>query len=261
MFAYLPPYAKAYLYAVVFLFGAVMGSGLNCLAYRLAREQKWSGGRSVCVSCGHTLGILDLVPIFSYLFLKGKCRHCGAKISPRYVLTEVFLGLCYASILARFGLTLEALSALVLVSCLFCLSLVDLDIQIIPNRFLVIPAVVQIAVLLIRQGWRGALLSLVPAVIFGGGLLVLSLVLDKLLKKDTMGGGDIKLMAALGLFFSIPECLLLLILACVFGLVIASVLMKVKEDTPFPFGPALSLAAWVTLLVGSGVISWYLNLF
>jgi len=255
---YYPLWVKLYICAVAFLCGTVMGSALNCLAYRIVHEQKWSGGRSACPHCGHVLGVMDLVPVLSFLLLKGRCRYCGEKLARRYVLAEAFLGICYVTLVLRFGLTLEALSAVVLCSCLFSLSLVDLDIQIIPDRFLVIPA----ALRLVQLALEGRLLSgLIPALAFGGGLLILSLIMDKVLKKESMGGGDIKLMAVLGLYFTVPQCLLLLILACVSGIVIASVLMKIKDDTPFPFGPALSLAAYATLLFGEPIVNWYLSLF
>lgn len=90
MFDYLPTGAKIYLYVLAFVVGAFFGSGLNCLAWRMARDQKWSSGRSVCPSCGHTLTLPDLIPVVSWLALGGKCRHCGQKISPRYVLAERF---------------------------------------------------------------------------------------------------------------------------------------------------------------------------
>jgi len=261
MLEFLPTHIKIYLYILTFIFGALMGSALNCLAYRMARQQKWSSGRSVCPDCGHTLGLLDLIPIFSWVFLKGKCRYCGAKVSVRYLMTELLMGSCFVSLLWRFDLSLQTVSALVLCGCLFCLSLVDLETQIIPNRFLIIPALTQDIVLLMDEGISGLLAGILPGLILGGGVLIISLIMDKVLKKDTMGGGDIKLLAVLGLFFTVPECLLLLVLACIIGIVMASVLMKVNSETPFPFGPALSVAAWVTLLVGSPIIRWYLNLF
>ena len=258
MFEYLPIAVKVYILVVAGMTGTILGSGLNCLAYRIVHEQKWSNGRSACPHCGHVLGVWDLIPVVSFLLLKGKCRYCGEKLARRYVLAEAFLGACYVTLVLRFGFTFDALSAIVLCSCLFALSMVDLDIQIIPDRFLVIPAVVR----LIQLGLEGQLLSgLIPALTFGGGLLVMSLILDKVLKMESMGGGDIKLMAVLGLFFTVPECLLLLIMACLSGIVIATILMKIKDDTPFPFGPALSLAAYATLLVGEPIITWYLGLF
>ncbi len=244
-------------FALIFLLGAVLGSGLNCLAYRMARGQKWAAGRSVCPVCGHTLSAVDMVPVLSWLFLRGKCRHCGAKISPRYVLTEAFLGVCFVSIVLRFPFQMEALLWMLLCCCLFTLSLVDLEIQIIPDRFLLIPAVFRMIWLL----FEGDLLSaLVPALVMGGGVLALSLLMDKVLKRDSMGGGDIKLLALLGLYFPLGECLLLLIIACVLGIGIAMLLAN-REDAAFPFGPALSLAAWVTMLFGEGLVSWYLGLF
>jgi len=233
MMNYLPTHIVVYLYALAAILGAVLGSGLNCLSYRLAREQKWTGKtRSVCVHCGHTLAGKDLIPVVSFLFL-----------------------------LWRFGLTLNAITPAVLCCCLFCLSLVDLDTQIIPDRFLVIPAVLRAAELLLTGGLRGLLSGIVPGLIIGGGVLALSLVMDKVLKKDTMGGGDIKLLAVLGMFFSLPECLLLILIACVVGIGMAALLMKVDSETAFPFGPALAVAAWITMLVGNPIITWYLGLY
>ena len=258
----LPVFTVVYIYAVTGLLGLIMGSALNCLAGRICSGSKWAGNaRSACPSCGHTLAAGDLVPLFSWIFLKGKCRYCGAKISVRYPLTEAFLAVVYMSLLAVYGLTLHTLSLMVLCSCLFCLSLVDLDTQLIPDRFLVIPAVVRILELLLEGGFAALVSPLLTGLCLGGGILILSLIMDKILKKDTMGGGDIKLLAVLGLFLTIPECLLLLIAACVIGIVMAAVLMKVNADTAFPFGPALSIAAWIVLLIGNPVISWYLNLF
>ena len=257
MFEILPFSAKLYLALLAFFLGAVMGSALNCLAYRIVRDQKWSSGRSRCPACGHALSLPDLIPVLSWLCLGGKCRHCGAKISARYVITEALLGLAFVSVLLRFGLSFDALSAAVLVACLLALSLVDLEIQIIPDRFLAIPAAVRLIQIIFSSNFR----AILPALIFGAGLLVLSLVMDKVLKKDSMGGGDIKLMAVLGLFFTVPECLLLLVIACIVGIFMAAILMKIDSDTAFPFGPALSIAAWVTLMFGQSITGWYLSLF
>lgn len=266
MFEYLPTFAKLYLYVIAGILGLVMGSALNCLSYRIAHNQKWSGGRSACPSCGHILATKDLIPLFSWLFLKGKCRYCGEKVSARYPLTEALLALVYVSLLWRYELSLNLVSTTILCSCLFCLSLVDLETQIIPDRFLLIPAIVRIIQLFIENSLMNALLSLIPAIVLGGSVLVISLIMDKILKKDTMGGGDIKLLAVLGLFLSpfplcIPEGLMLLFIACIVGIVIGSILMKVDSETPFPFGPALAIAAWITLLFGQPLAAWYTNLF
>lgn len=261
MLSELTTFSAVYIMAVAGVFGAVMGSALNCLAYRIACGKKWSGGRSVCPLCGHELSVLDLVPIFSWLFLRGKCRHCKGKISPRYVLTELLLAVCFMSVLWKFGLTLECATVLVLVACLMSLSLVDLDIQIIPDRFLLIPVIPRMAWLFYDGSLLGLWNGIWPGLALGGAVLVISLIMDKVLKKDSMGGGDIKLMAVLGTFLTFPECLFMLIVACVAGIIIAALLQKAKPDTPFPFGPALSLAGWAALLVGDVAVGAYTGMF
>ena len=257
MFAYLPLEMKLYIWMLAFGLGAVMGSAMNCLAFRLVRGQGWRNGRSACPHCGHTLGGMDLVPLLSFLLLKGKCRYCGAKLSIRYFLAELILGIAYVALVARFEFSLDTVSALVLVTCLLALSLVDLDTQIIPDRFLIISASVR----LMQLALEGRLISgLIPGLVLGGGLLVLSLVMDKVLKKESMGGGDVKLLAVLGLYVTLAQGLLLMILACVIGIVMAKVTEKPDGDGTFPFGPALSLSALVTLLVGEPIVGWYLRL-
>lgn len=257
MFAYLPIGIQVYLYVLALTVGTFLGSALNCLAWRMVRGLNWSRGRSLCPHCGHTLQFFDLIPVLSYLLLKGRCQYCGQRISPRYLLSELLLGICFASLLWRFGLTLQAANAALLCGCLLCLSLVDLEIQIIPNRFLWIPAIARIGQLTLEDRLSSGIL---PALLFGGSLLLFSLMMDKLLGRNTLGGGDIKLIALLGLYFSIPECLFLLIAACLLGIG-GAMILKIKPGTPFPFGPYLSLAAWLTLLFGSPIADWYLSLF
>lgn len=257
----LPTFAVVYITVLAGVLGLIMGSGLNCLAYRMARNQKWSGGRSVCPHCGHPLGAADLVPLMSWLFLRGRCRYCHEKISWRYPASEALMAVCFISVVWRFGLTFQTLSVLILCGCLFCLSLIDLETQIIPDRFLLIPAVVRILQLAAQGGLSGLWNGVWPGLALGGGVLMISLVMDRLLHKDTMGGGDIKLLAVLGLYLSFPECLLMLMTACVAGIILALALQKARPGTPFPFGPALSLAGWASLLFGEGIVHWYLGLF
>ena len=123
------------------VFGAVLGSFLNCAAWRIAHGESFLKGRSHCTSCGHVLGFLDLIPVFSWIFLGGKCRYCKTKISPRYMLTELFFALVSVLTLLRFDLSLEFVRNMVLACCLFCLSLVDLEIFEIPNGCLLIPVI------------------------------------------------------------------------------------------------------------------------
>jgi len=262
MLNFLPTHIVVYLALVFVAFGAVMGSALNCLALRLAAGQKWSGSaRSACPHCGHTLSAAELIPLLSWLLQRGKCRSCGAKISIRYPITEAILAAVFTGLFFKYGLSWQIVTPLIFAGCLFCLSLVDLDTQIIPDRFLIIPFIARAIELAVSGGAMGLLRGVLPGIIVAGAVLALSLIMDKVLKKDTMGGGDIKLLAVIGCFLTLPECLLMVIIACVVGIVMASLLMKLDSETAFPFGPALSLAAVITLFIGSPIINWYTSLF
>lgn len=262
MLEYLP-ISTVILLAVLFaVLGLVLGSGLNCLALRMAAGQKWAGSqRSLCPHCHHTLGPAELIPLFSWLMQKGKCRHCGKPISPRYPITEAVLAAVFVGLFFKYGITLRILTPMVFCCCLFCLSLIDLDTQIIPDRFLLIPLIARALELLLTGGLMGPVRGILPGLVIAGAVLVLSLVMDKVLKKDTMGGGDIKLLFVIGMYLTLPQCLLTVLLACIVGILMAALVMKAGKDTAFPFGPALSIAAVLTLFLGDPIVNWYLSLF
>ncbi len=256
----LPPFWAGYLMVLTALLGLVMGSALHCLSWRIAREEGWGSGRSRCAACGHTLGPGELIPLVSWLLQKGRCRHCGAPISWRYPASELTLAVVYVSLLLRFGITLELAQNLVLCSCLFCLSIVDLDVQLIPHRFLLIPALVRLGLCAWQEGLTQTGICLVRGAALGAVILLLVMLLDKVLGKPSMGGGDIKLLAMLGLFFPLMNWLLMVMLACVLGIAVA-LACGTKRGVAFPFGPAIAGAAWLTLLFGQEICSWYLGLF
>ena len=252
-----------YCCCVAAVLGAVFGSFLNCAAWRIAHGEPFWKGRSHCPSCGHTLGIPDLIPILSWLFLRGKCRYCGAKVSVRYLLTELLFAVLTVLCLLRFDLTVLCLRNWIFLCCLFCLSLVDLEAMIIPNGCLILAVCVWAAAIpFLRPGWRALLNSGIAAILFGGGVLLLSLLLDRILKKESLGGGDIKLLAVTGLYLGIVGSLFQMILACVLGLLYA--LLRRREilagKEQFAFGPAISAAAYVVLLYGDAAVNWYLGL-
>ena len=237
------------------LLGAVFGSFLNCTAFRVARKESFFSGHSRCPHCKHDLNALDLVPVFSWLFLGGKCRYCKHKISPRYLLTELLFALLSAACLVCFGLTVLALR------CLLTLSLVDLEIYEIPDACLILSALAWIAAqVFLWTNWGDCLLHVAAGLVYGGVVLGVSLLLDKLLKKESLGGGDIKLLAVAGLYLGFVPTLFALILACVIGLVQAKLSGKPKGKAS-PFGPAVSAATAVMLFFGEPIAAWYLSLF
>ena len=250
---------------VTVLAGAVLGSFLNCAAWRIAHHESFLKGRSHCTTCGHVLGPLDLIPVVSYLISGGKCRYCGDPISIRYPMTELFFAGLSVICLLRCDLSLLFARDMVLICCLFCLSLVDLECQIIPDGCLVISAAAWLIYAVVCPGESGILMTLgsglLSAVIYGGGILVISLIMDKVLGRESLGGGDVKLFAVAGLYLGLIGSLFAMLLACLIGLVSAAFLRKGGRSAAFPFGPSIAAAIWLMLMFGGGLVSWYMGLF
>ena len=281
-----------YISTIAFILGAVFGSFTDCMAYRIMNGESVLKGRSHCDVCGHVLGARDLVPIFSWLFSHGKCRYCDARISAESTITELLMGICFVITVTRFGLSFEALRILVLLVIFFALSIIDLHTLEIPDRFhiailityfITLPLVawqkttgysrVSLWTLMTVQNSMNIesqtagsttftetllhmlLPGLLTAALIGGGMLLISLIMDKVLGKESMGGGDIKLFFMTGLYLGPAGALLGLILSCVLGLVFAAASRRRK----IPFGPAISLSAMLVLLWGRPVIEWYMG--
>ena len=264
MFIYESKLILIYCVVIFAILGAVMGSFLNCAAWRISRNESFTKGRSHCPSCGHELSAADLIPVFSWLFLRGKCRYCGSKVSVRYLLAELFMAAMFVLALLRFGITVELFRNLVLLCLLFLLSMVDLEIFEIPDSCHIIAAVLWAATCwFVLDGISDIIFHIIAAVVYGGGILLISMIFDKLLNKESMGGGDIKLFAVMGLYLGLAPSLLALILSCVIGLIFAFIRKRITPDASeeFPFGPSIALAFWIVLLYGGPVIDWYMGFF
>ncbi len=272
------PLVTAYFAVVVGLLGLCMGSFLNCLAWRLTHGESVMHGRSHCTTCGHVLGPRDLVPVLSWALSHGRCRYCGSKVSARYPATELLCAIIYVSIFCRYGLTPETVELIAFASVLLVLSLTDLDDYIIPNPTIVVAILIRLVY--IAAGGAFGLFDpvavLVQSLIGGFGIavpvLVLSLVMDHVLGRDSLGGGDVKLLFVAGLYFGWQQCLLLLIIACVLGIVFGMLGTRVSTDLPdsepaedaephlIPFGPSIAAACWIIMLIGPQVLDWYRGL-
>lgn len=254
---------KIYCIALIFIIGAVFGSFFNCLAYRLVHKESIIKGRSHCVKCGHELGALDLFPIFSYIFLKGKCRYCKEKIAIRYPLSELLLAILSVLVLLRFDLSISMLKMLIFTFCLFTLSVCDLDDFIIPDRILV-AAIVNWVIFLpfINIGLWDNILHAAALIVFTFGLLIFTLIFEKFAKKESMGGGDIKLIGVCALYLGFARSLFMLILACFIGIIFAMLTKyrKENEEKHFPFGPSIAVATFIMFMYGDGFINWYISL-
>ena len=279
------PLILLYILILAFLFGTVFGSYIDCVAWRLVHHERVARGRSHCDVCGHALGAGDLIPIVSYLRSGGRCRYCGAKFSAESTWVELALGLGFAAIVYKFDISFVALRYLGLLVILMGLSLVDQKTLLIPDRFHVAGILWWLLTLPLiactqGRGLTGALsitgarlpLANAPGLqdglltdlkwglisAFGVGLLMLliSLAFDKLTGKESLGGGDIKLLFMTGLYMRPGVTLFNLMLSCFVGLFIA---LGLKKDK-IPFGPSISIAVFLSILFGSEFVAWYTGL-
>lgn len=245
-----------------FILGSVMASAMTCLGDRLAAHESWTKGRSHCDVCGHELEAVDLIPIFSYIIHGGKCRYCGAKLSKKYLLTELLMGALFVLIFFSEGMiNVNVLRDWGVACALLALSITDLDSFIIPDRLIAFLIIWWAAFTVIF--WRmGADLvpmlrsGLLGAALAGGFVLIISLIMDKVMGRETMGGGDIKLLFACGLYTGIAGGLFLIIASSIIGLIV----MALAKKKQIPFGPSISLAAMLVILYGRPFIQWYMGL-
>ncbi len=244
-----------FLYIIVFLYGIVIGSFLNVLIYRIPKEENIVTTRSHCMSCGYQLKWFDLVPLFSYLALGGKCRKCKTKLSVQYPLIEGLNGVLYLVVFAKYGLSVDSLLYCLLFSTLFALSVIDFRTYEIPEGFnYFILALGLIHTLMNLDNWLEYVIGLVTV---SGVLAIIYYVSGG----TAIGGGDVKLMAATGLLLGWKINLFAFVTGCIFGSVIHIIRMKVsKEDHVLAMGPYLALGTAIAVLWGSEFVTWYIGM-
>lgn len=259
---YATPFITVYCCVLAAILGLCMGSFLNCLAWRIVHGESALKGRSHCDVCGHVLGPRDLVPVVSYLASKGKCRYCGARLSVRHLLAELATGLTYVLVLLKYDISLQALQWVLYGSVLLLCAFADLEGYIIPDRFVVSLIAVRLVFLVLTGAGKGEWVdSLLGGFAVGGGLLLIVLAFEKIRKVEAMGGGDLKLLFATGLYLGWKGNLLCLFAACILGIVFGLAATKGKKETAFPWGPSISAAAILAALWGNTLIEAYLGLF
>lgn len=259
---------NTYILTITFVIGLVMGSFINCVAWRIAHHENFIHGRSHCPVCGHTLTPIELIPILSYVMQKGKSRCCGEKISVRYPITEFLTAMLFLGLVWKFDVSLDSFMFMVLVLILLAVALIDLDTGIIPDGFILI-GIFNFILFRCFKGsniFSGLLEGVIAGLAIAVPILILSLVMDRILKKESMGGGDIKLFFMVGLYFSIRSNIFLVLLSCIFGIVFTMVFQNIRvddEENPmaFPFGPSIAFAAVISIFIGEPLMELYFGLF
>jgi prepilin signal peptidase PulO-like enzyme (type II secretory pathway) len=261
---------------ILFIFGLTFGSFVNALVWRLHEQSKSkkpkkdlsiTTGRSQCINCGHTLAASDLIPVFSWLWLRGKCRYCKKPISAQYPLVELLTASLFVMSYSFWpynldGLFLAAFVAwLVAVVVLVALLVYDARWMILPDRLVAIVSgltIVLVFLLGVAASKPGTVLvaALSSALLFG-----LFYGLFQVSKGKWIGGGDVKLAPALGLLAGTPvKAILLVFIASLVGTIIALPMMhskKLKKNSQIPFGPLLITATIIVFLFGNAIIDWY----
>jgi leader peptidase (prepilin peptidase)/N-methyltransferase len=243
--------------AAAALFGAIIGSFLNVVAYRLPRHESLVSPGSRCPGCSTRIRAYDNVPVVGWLLLRGRCRACGEAISPRYPLIEALTAVLAVAVILTKHSAHDVVLGLLLIAILVPIALIDLEHRIIPNKITLPAALAAIAI-----GWAtgpsGVPEQLIAAAAAGGFLLVFVLAYPK-----GMGMGDVKMAAVLGLFLG-RSVAVALFAAVVTGTVVGVAIMSREgvatgRKTAVPFGPFLALGGIVALLVGPQIVHWYMH--
>ena len=244
-------------FLLVSMIGLLIGSFLNVCIYRLPKHENIVYVSSHCMSCGYNLKWYDLVPVFSYVCLGGKCRKCKAKISIQYPVIEILNGVAYLLIFLYKGLTVDSLLYCFLFSALLVLSVIDFRTYEIPDGInIFILALGLIRTVLYYTDWLNHVIGLLS-------VSILLYILYQATKGRAIGGGDVKLMGAAGLFLGWQESILAFILGCVLGSIIHILRMKFgkEKNHMLAMGPYLSMGIMITALFGRVFIDWYIGFY
>lgn len=241
---------------MIFILGAALGSFLNVCIYRIPEEESVVFPPSHCLGCGNRLLARDLIPIFSFVFLRGRCRHCQARISWQYPLVELATGLLFVLVWLSTGYSWATLAGWVFVAVLLTVTVIDLRHMIIPDQILLAGILMGLPFLFLNSRWD-MLWGIAAGLAAGAFMLAIAVV-----SRGGMGGGDIKLAAFMGLFLGPQMVGLALFLAFLVGGLIGIGLLvtgkKGRKDA-VPFGPYLALGGVLALLQGADIINWYLG--
>ena len=238
-----------YLSILFFIVGTIFGSFYNVVGYRIPNGESLLYPSSHCTKCNHKLKPYELVPIFSFLFLRGKCSKCKNKISWFYPIFEFLSGISFFLSYLIFGISLDCLLSILFLSMLIIIIISDYQTMIIPDEILIVFSVLMLIVKYSMGGFSMVFLCLLNGILSFGFMLLLKLFGDFIFKKESMGGGDIKLLGVYGIVLGFPMSIVSIFIAAIIGLPISLVLLKKNKSHEVPFGPFLAVAAIIIFLM------------
>ncbi len=246
-------------YFLVCISGLVIGSFLNVCIYRIPREESIAFPPSHCTNCNYKLKVVDLIPIFSYLFLRGRCRYCKEKISLRYPSIEVLNASLYLLIYFEFGLTLMTLRYCVLVSILIVIGMIDYDTQFVFENTTIFGVVMGVIFIIFQElAYKNGIMDFIIGGMAGFACIGVIVFITK-----GMGVGDIEIATVCGLFLGAKGILLGLFLAIIIGGIVAVIILALKfkkAKEKIAFGPFIAIGSLMSMLWGVQILRVYYEL-
>ena len=234
---------ETYIYIMIFIFGSVMGSFLNVLAVRLSNNESilWPG--SHCHNCNHRLRWYELIPVVSYLIQKGRSRCCHTIIPISYLIIEIVTGVLYMVSYHSFGFSYDFIISLIFISSLIVIIVSDIEYMIILDEIIAISSILIILLELVFYGLDYTVYKILAGIFAFITMYVIKLIGDRLFKRESMGGGDIKLMFLFGIVLGYPLAICDIFLATFIAFPVAIFILFSRRDNLIPFGPFLAMGA------------------
>lgn len=246
---------------LIFATGIILGSFYNVCIYRIPKNESIVYPRSHCTKCNHYLSVNDLIPIISYILLKGKCRYCGRKISVKYPAVEIFTGLLFLLLYCKFGLSKEFLYYLSLESILEIIAFIDIDHKIIPNKIIAAAFIIW-CIFIIFNFDIHIMDSIKGSIVSGCFYMLIYFITYLILKKDGIGFGDIKLMFIIGLFLGLKDTIITIIFSIYTGGIISILLIILKLKTKndyIAYAPFIFLGTLINIFTGNQIVRFLIN--
>lgn len=244
--------------AYIFILGLLLGSFFNVCIYRIPKGESIAFPPSHCTSCDSRIKWYDLIPVISYIILRGRCRHCKEKISIRYPIVELTTGLLFLAVYLEYGISAETAKYIVFTSLLIIIGMIDFDTTDVYDSTIIIGIIAGLAFTAAAYFLKSDVTGLILGALFGGGIIAVIIILTK-----GMGWGDAEICFLCGLFLGFKLTIVMMFLSFVIGGVTGIILLVLKLKTRkdyIPFGPFVALAGIITVLFGQYLVNFYMKM-
>ena len=248
---------------LIIILGLIVGSFLNVCIYRLPRNLSIVKPRSKCTNCNHQITAMENIPVISYLFLLGKCSECKTNISIRYPLVEILTSLVYYIVFLYYGMSIETILLIILFSIIIVLTFIDIDFQLLPNNLL-IASLIPIIIFVILRYPNNLFEHIIGGIILFSIFLIIGYLGKLVYKVDSMGMGDVKYAAVIGLLLGWKlglTAFAISFFSAAILIAIMSISKRINRKQRLAFGPFLSIGLFISFFWGNKIIDWYMGFY